>query len=79
MGVRFAESIEKTEFFGRFLAKFRITFFKKMDNMRKNEGPEFEYTVIHPNNMEYAYMCTPDDTDIECNSLEAAESWIKNY
>jgi len=56
MGVRFAESIEKTEFFGRFLAKFRITFFKKMDNMRKNEGPEFEYTVIQTANINLQHV-----------------------
>jgi len=49
------------------------------NNKKEKDEYGFEYTVIHPNNMEYAYMCTPDDTDIECNSLEAAESWIKNY
>lgn len=47
----------------------------------KNEIEEygFNITVIHPENMEYAYMCTPSDSDIECDTLEQAIEWIKNY
>lgn len=39
----------------------------------------FNFTVLHPDNMEYSYMCKPSDTDMECDTLEAAISWIKNY
>lgn len=51
--------------------------FKNNEKEKKEYG--FEYTVLHPDNMEYSYMCTPNDTDIECNSLEAAVRWIENY
>lgn len=39
----------------------------------------FKFTVLHPDNMEYAYLCSPADTDMELDSLNAAIDWIKNY
>jgi hypothetical protein len=39
----------------------------------------FSHTVLHPDNMDYPYMCTPHDSDMECNSLEEAVQWIENY
>lgn len=39
----------------------------------------FNITVLHPDNMEYAYMCSPSDSDMEFDTVEAAEHWIKNY
>lgn len=32
----------------------------------------FNITVLHPNNMEYPYLCTPSDSDIELDTIEAA-------
>lgn len=39
----------------------------------------FNITVLHPDNMETAYMCSPRDTDMEFDTIEAAEQWIRNY
>ena len=41
----------------------------------------FEYAVIHPDNAEYLAMgmCDPHDSDMECETLEQAISWIQNY
>lgn len=39
----------------------------------------FRFTVLHPDNMEYSYLCTPADSDMEMESLEEAISWINNY
>lgn len=43
----------------------------------KNYG--FRFTVLHPDNMEYRCLCTPADSDIELDTLEAAIDWIQNY
>ena len=39
----------------------------------------FRYTVLTPDNMECRYICCPGDSDIECNSVDEAVSWIRNY
>ena len=39
----------------------------------------FEITILHPDNMEYPYLCSPRDTDMEMETIEQAVSWIKNY
>jgi predicted nucleotide-binding protein len=39
----------------------------------------FSFTVLHPNNMDYSYLCSPSDSDMDCSSLEEAINWIKNY
>lgn len=39
----------------------------------------FRYTVLTPDNMEYSYMCSPADSDMEFESLESAEYWINHY
>lgn len=39
----------------------------------------FRFTVLHPHNMEYSYLCTPADSDMEMESLEDAIIWINNY
>lgn len=53
----------------------------KICELNKKEIMEYGFThaVIHPDNAEYLYLCTPADTDMECNSLEEAIDWIKNY
>jgi len=38
----------------------------------------FEYAVIHPENKGIGLL-TPDDSDMECNTLEQAIDWINNY
>ena len=38
----------------------------------------FKFAVIHPDNMGIPGL-TPSDSDWECDSMEQAESWIKNY
>jgi len=49
------------------------------NNVKEIEEYGFNITVLHPDNMEYAYMCTPADSDIELNTVEEAVEWIKNY
>lgn len=49
------------------------------NNKKEVEEYGFNFTVLHPNNMDYPHMCNPSDTDMEVNSLEEAISWIKNY
>lgn len=39
----------------------------------------FNITVLHPDNMEYAHLCSPSDSDMEFDTVKAAENWIKNY
>ena len=39
----------------------------------------FNFTVLHPDNMEYRNLCTPADTDIELDTLEDAIDWVRNY
>lgn len=39
----------------------------------------FSITVIHPDNLEIAYMCGPSDTDMEFDFIDEAISWIENY
>lgn len=39
----------------------------------------FAITVIHPDNMDYASLCTPADSDMEFDNVELAELWINNY
>lgn len=39
----------------------------------------FSVSVLHPDNMEYRYMCTPADSDMEFNDVDDAVSWIQNY
>lgn len=49
------------------------------NNAKEIEECGFNITVLHPDNMEYAYMCSPSDSDMEFDTLEEAENWIKNY
>lgn len=37
------------------------------------------FTVLHPDNMDYSYLCSPSDSDMEIDSLDSAIDWIKNY
>lgn len=39
----------------------------------------FNITILHPDNMEYPYLCSPSDSDMEMDSIEAAIDWIRNY
>lgn len=39
----------------------------------------FAITVLHPDNMEYPYLCSPRDTDMEMETIDQAVSWIENY
>lgn len=49
--------------------------------LNKREVAEygFQFAVIHPDNVEILSSLTPADTDWECETLEAAISWIENY
>ncbi|MPM26564.1 hypothetical protein SDC9_73068 [bioreactor metagenome] len=49
------------------------------NNIKEVKEYGFEITVLTPDNMEYAYMCSPSDTDMEFDSIEAAEHWIRHY
>lgn len=49
------------------------------NNDKEVEEHRFNITVLHPDNMEYAYMCSPSDSDMEFDTVEAAEDWINNY
>ena len=49
------------------------------NNNKEIEEYGFNVTVLHPDSMEYAYMCSPSDSDMEFDTVEAAENWIKNY
>ena len=39
----------------------------------------FNITVLTPDNMEYAYMCSPSDSDMEFNTVDEAVYWINHY
>lgn len=49
------------------------------NNKKEIEEHRFNITVLHPENMECAYMCSPADSDMELDTVEAAEDWINNY
>ena len=49
------------------------------NNNKEIEEHRFNITVLHPYNMEYAYLCSPADSDMEFDTVEAAEDWINNY
>ena len=61
----------------------RIKIFKGwgiyQNNNKEIEEYRFNITVLHPDNMEYAYMCSPSDSDMELDTVKDAEDWIKNY
>ena len=48
-------------------------------NAREQAREGFSFAVIHPENMECNHNTDPRDTDVECESLEQAISWVKNY
>ena len=39
----------------------------------------FNITILHPENTEYSYLCTPSDSDMEVNTVDEAIYWIDNY
>lgn len=45
---------------------------------KEQQELEFSHAVIHPEVMGCGNV-TARDTDWECNSLEAAISWVNNY
>lgn len=49
------------------------------NNEKEIKEHGFDITVLHPDNMEYPYMCSPSDSDMEMNTIEDAILWIKNY
>ncbi|MEG1632397.1 MAG: hypothetical protein RR423_09165 [Hydrogenoanaerobacterium sp.] len=49
------------------------------NNEKEIEEYGFNITVLHPDNMEYKYMCSPADSDMELDTLKEAISWIDNY
>lgn len=49
------------------------------NNKKEIEEYGVHFTVLHPDNMEYSYLCTPADSDMEVDTMEAAVDWIKNY
>jgi len=62
---------------------------KRIKNFRKwgiyqNNSKEiaehgFSITILHPDNMEQSYMCSPKDSDMEFDKVEDAEYWIVHY
>ncbi|MCL2188452.1 MAG: hypothetical protein FWC16_00665 [Defluviitaleaceae bacterium] len=49
------------------------------NNAKETQEHGFKITVLHPDNMEYAYLCSPHDTDMELETLESAVSWIESH
>ena len=49
------------------------------NNKKEVEEYGFSITVLHPDNMEYAYLCSPSDSDMEFDTVDAAIDWIKHY
>lgn len=49
------------------------------NNAKEVKEYGFKITVLHPENMEYSYMCSPSDSDIELNTIECAIAWIRHY
>ena len=49
------------------------------NNSKEIEEYGFNITVLHPDIMEYAYMCSPKNSDMEFEAVEAAKYWIKHY
>lgn len=49
------------------------------NNQKEVKEYGFEITVLHPDNMEYAYLCSPADSDMEFDFIEDALNWIRNY
>ena len=49
------------------------------NNAKEIEEYGFKITVLHPNDMEYWYLCSPQDSDMEFETVEAAIDWINNY
>ena len=49
------------------------------NNAKEIEEYGFGITVLHPDNMEYGYMCSPKDSDMEFETVEAAKYWIEHY
>lgn len=49
------------------------------NNEKEVEEYGFKVTVLTPDNMEYSYLCSPSDSDMEFETVEAAIEWIKNY
>ena len=49
------------------------------NNKKEIEEYGFKFSVIHPNNVEVLYQLNPSDSDIECDTIEQAQDWIKNY
>lgn len=50
-----------------------------LNNEKEVADYGFSVTVLHPNNMDTAYMCSPADTDMEFDTVEAAVHWIRHY
>ena len=49
------------------------------NNPREIEEYGFKITVLHPDDVEYADICNPGDTDMEFETIENAVDWINNY
>lgn len=47
-------------------------------SQKEQKEHNFKFAVIHPDTMECG-NATASDTDWECETLEDAISWIKNY
>lgn len=49
------------------------------NNVKEQKEYGFNITILHPDNMEYSYMCSPADSEMEFETVDAAIYWIKNY
>lgn len=49
------------------------------NNSKEVEEYGFNYTILSPDDMEYRYLCSPSNTDMEFDVLEAAVYWVEHY
>ena|GEM_PF-1820624 len=49
------------------------------NNDREVSKYGFGITVLTPDDVEYSYMCSPANSDMEFNDVKAAEHWIRNH
>lgn len=51
----------------------------KIVNAKEIAEYGFNITIIHPDNMKTVHLCSPNDSDMEMNTVEDAEYWINHY
>lgn len=49
------------------------------NNTKEIKQYGFNISILTPDNMEYSYMCSPQDSDMEFDKIDDAIIFIKNY